>query len=114
MFYFKVPVARTSGSRPSGCETGYRSCSVPSAGANVARQVTEVTVSSLSHSSPYLLASRGLLLARPSLQRDAVGFQPCGAIPCFVASTKEGDYKEMQALPRELAAALLAPSPFQC
>lgn len=35
----------------------------------------------------------------PSFHWDSVGFKSFGAIPCFVASTKEGDYKVIQAFP---------------
>jgi len=38
----------------------------------------------------------------PSFQWDAVGFKSFGAIPCFVASTKERVYKEIQVLPQKV------------
>lgn len=41
VFYFKVPVAPTYGHHPSGCETEYSSCLMPSTGTNVTQQVAE-------------------------------------------------------------------------
>lgn len=38
----------------------------------------------------------------PSFQWDSVGFKSFGAIPCFVASTKKGDYKVIQVFPQKV------------